>query len=121
MLGALVTMALPPSTFGVVSRNCSQLYHAPSLAVRCAGGQNGWGLRIHLQWGTLAAMDITALAKRRTALGLSARDLAALVGVSPVTVWRWEARGIEPIPTVARVLEAELTRLENAARLQVPA
>lgn len=58
-------------------------------------------------------MEAAELTRRREALGLSRAELAARVGVTVPTVWRWEARGVTPIAAVERLLEQTLTRLER--------
>ena len=57
-------------------------------------------------------MDITQLTERRERLGLSRRELAIRVGVSHVTIWRWETLPVEPLPIVLAHLDAVLSRLE---------
>ena len=57
-------------------------------------------------------MDTSKLAQRRQAVGLGQTDLARLVGVDRITVWRWERRNTRPIPMVAKVVEDALARLE---------
>jgi transcriptional regulator with XRE-family HTH domain len=41
-------------------------------------------------------MEQHRIAVERCARGMSRRQLAALLGVSHVTVWRWETQGILP-------------------------
>ena len=76
------------------------------------------------KWGTLGIvratdilysgdMDTSTIQPRRVPLGLSPRQFAAILGVDHVSVWRWEAAGKKPIPIMARMIEATLSRLES--------
>lgn len=58
-------------------------------------------------------MNGVELQRRREALGLSRRELAAEVGVNHVTIWRWEARGKGATPIIERETERILSRLER--------
>jgi transcriptional regulator with XRE-family HTH domain len=53
-------------------------------------------------------VDLAPMRMRRRALGISRERLAAMVGVDPVTIWRYETGRTEPslrhIVTIARVL-----------------
>lgn len=47
-------------------------------------------------------MNIKAI---RESMGLTREEFAALVPVDPVTVWRWEERGIPPHPVIHQRLK----------------
>ena len=61
---------------------------------------------------TITGNDVRAL---RTALGLSASALAAVLGVSLSTVYRWEGRGDLPVPM--EPLQAQLLTLTRVVLL----
>jgi ribosome-binding protein aMBF1 (putative translation factor) len=58
-------------------------------------------------------MDAAELIHRRTALGLSRRELAREIGVDHVTVWRWEVQERTPTAIIRREVERTLKRLER--------
>lgn len=60
-------------------------------------------------------MDTPTIKERREALGLTRQQLADEIGVDQATVWRWEEVGQKPIPIMARLIEATLSRLESVA------
>jgi DNA-binding transcriptional regulator YiaG len=47
---------------------------------------------------------MTSIQIRKIRGGMSELDLALLLGVSPVTIWRWERGGIKPRDGAAIVL-----------------
>jgi DNA-binding transcriptional regulator YiaG len=61
-------------------------------------------------------MTPAELARMRTTLGLSQRELARRVGVSPRTVARWE-EGVHPIGLVyERLIRIQAARVKMAQR-----
>lgn len=68
--------------------------------------------------GEELAQQLRAL---REAQGLSVRVLAELVGVSKVTIWKWEKGNCKPSPhlitSLAKALRIPPTRLEALANL----
>ena len=63
-------------------------------------------------------MDKDELVRRRTALGLSRPELAREIGVSEVTVWRWEVEGRKPTAAIGKLLEQALRKFERRSAAQ---
>jgi transcriptional regulator with XRE-family HTH domain len=55
-------------------------------------------------------MTSAEIKKRREAKGLTQEDLAKLIGVSRVTVARWETDKTKPLPIFLQILKKKLKK-----------
>lgn len=77
--------------------------------------------RISSQEGAIDAievvLDFDVINKRAGALNLSRGEIAEALDVDPVTIWRWEKRGVKPafdvVVLLAKMLKLEVEQLTN--------
>lgn len=69
--------------------------------------------------GTKHRFSATRLTAHREKLGLSAKDYGALIGVSPLSVYKWESGNVRPRPNQLAAIAAvrKLGKREAAAKL----
>jgi DNA-binding transcriptional regulator YiaG len=72
-------------------------------------------LTLVIESSTLGAVDGRELKRRRTRLGYSQPQFAAVLGVSEMTVSRWE-RGVHRIPRAVALLIRQMKKAEQGGR-----